>query len=76
MTCDVIELDGRRAIVCHGHKRVNVRCACGKPATAACDWKLNQFHRCDERLCDDCRHRVGKKWQSHPLNVQPGLFDD
>ena len=50
--CQAIVLaDGTRAIVCGGH-RSRKRCACGRPATLACDWKVPRT--CDAAICDRC----------------------
>jgi hypothetical protein len=55
MTCDRITLPGgARAIVCSSRKRQ--RCACGKPATLLCDWKVptRRIGTCDAPMCTGC----------------------
>lgn len=54
MTCErVILPDGTAAIVCSGRRRK--RCACGRPATRLCDWKLrSRSGTCDTPLCAAC----------------------
>ncbi len=55
MTCDAVTLPGGgRAIVCSSRKRQ--RCACGKPATLLCDWKVTGSRRatCDVPICTAC----------------------
>lgn len=55
MVCEVITLDGgTRAIVCSSRKRQ--RCACGRVATLACDWKVpgRRSGTCDAPICRTC----------------------
>ncbi len=65
MGCSYVRLpDGTRAIVC-GYRQRQRRCACGRPSTRLCDWKIAQPERgrrggkpktCDAPLCDQCTH--------------------
>ncbi|KKI17474.1 hypothetical protein [Sphingomonas sp. Ag1] len=55
MTCEVVPIPGGgTAIVCSSHRRQ--RCACGKPATRLCDWKVptKKSGTCDKPLCASC----------------------
>jgi hypothetical protein len=57
MPCEVIHLPGGgTAIVCSRGRRQ--RCACGKPATLLCDWKVKgkRSGTCDKPLCASCSH--------------------
>lgn len=59
--CDVVALaDGTRAIVCGGHHRRR-RCACGRPATLECDWKVptRRSGTCDAPICARCTTSPG-----------------
>jgi hypothetical protein len=52
--------NGAHAIVC-GRTRKTKRCACGKPSTRLCDWKIEPRAKlssvtCDIPLCDDCSY--------------------
>lgn len=54
MTCERVALPGGgAAIVCT--KRTK-RCACGRPATLACDWKVatRKSGTCDAPVCARC----------------------
>lgn len=62
MACEHVTLpDGTRAIVC-GTRRPRQRCACGRPATLLCDWKLapdqtsrrRKSRTCDAPICTSC----------------------
>lgn len=53
--CERVALpDGGFAIVCGGHGRQ--RCACGRRATLACDWKVpgKKSGTCDAPICARC----------------------
>ena len=53
MTCNTVTLpDGARAIVCTQTRR----CACGRPHTLLCDWKMpaKASGTCDAPLCRKC----------------------
>jgi hypothetical protein len=55
MACEHVTLpDGTAAIVCGSHRRK--RCACGRPATLACDWKVpaRRSGTCDAPICAGC----------------------
>lgn len=55
MICETVTLpDGGRAIVCMSGQRK--RCACGRPATLACDWKVptRRSGTCDAPICERC----------------------
>jgi hypothetical protein len=69
MPCDRVTLpDGMAAIVCSRSRAPRQRCACGKPATLLCDWKVPQGknpassseavgHKqatCDAPICASC----------------------
>lgn len=57
MPCEKVSLEGGGfAIVCTREKRR--RCACGRPGSRLCDWKVKgKFSAtCDEPLCDRCTH--------------------
>lgn len=68
MKCDYVELpNGSRAIVCTSARRgaKQQKCACGKPATIQCDWKLPQMRdtigkqgTCDRHICEKCALEV------------------
>lgn len=56
MACESVKLpDGGTAIVC-GPRRPSKRCACGRPATLLCDWKVpgKRSGTCDAPICDRC----------------------
>lgn len=56
MPCDRVTLpDGTAAIVCSRGPR-RARCACGKPATRLCDWKVpgRRSGTCDAPICASC----------------------
>ncbi len=56
MPCDRVTLpDGTGAIVCSRGPR-RQRCACGKPATRLCDWKMKATGSgtCDAPICAAC----------------------
>jgi len=58
------------AIVCtRGRAKPPARCACGKPATRECDWRIKRFVgprggkltkprvvTCDAPICESCSH--------------------
>lgn len=55
MACQHVTLPGGgSAIVCGTRSRQ--RCACGKPATLACDWKVptKKSGTCDAPICARC----------------------
>lgn len=55
MPCTSVTLPGgEHAIVCTTGRRQ--RCACGKPATKLCDWKVKtkRSGTCDRPLCKTC----------------------
>lgn len=55
MTCHHVKLpDGTAAIVCTSGRRK--RCACGKPGTLLCDWKMpeRKSGTCDTPICARC----------------------
>lgn len=55
MACQRIQLpDGTSAIVC-GTRRA-ARCACGRPGTLLCDWKVKgrRSGTCDAPICNRC----------------------
>lgn len=55
MACKHITLPGGgTAIVCGTRRRQ--RCACGRPATLACDWKVQarKSGTCDAPICAQC----------------------
>lgn len=57
MPCETVTLPGGgRAIVC-GSRRTP-RCACGRPSTQLCDWKVpsRRSGTCDKPLCKQCTH--------------------
>jgi hypothetical protein len=52
MVCDRVTMPGGgTAIVCSSRRRK--RCACGRPATLLCDWKV-PGGTCDTDLCARC----------------------
>jgi hypothetical protein len=56
MPCDRVSLpDGTAVILCSRGPR-RQRCACGKPATLLCDWKLRGARTltCDAPICAAC----------------------
>ncbi len=64
MTCEWLRLPGGgTAIVKYAGRRAQT-CACGKPSTRLCDWKLRPEEQrrrlksvtCDRPLCDSCTH--------------------
>jgi hypothetical protein len=55
MTCERVVLPGgQAAIVCSSGRRN--RCACGRPETLLCDWKVAERRSgtCDASICDRC----------------------
>lgn len=55
MACERVSLPGGgHAIVCGSRPRS--RCACGKPATLLCDWKVPERRSgtCDAPICASC----------------------
>lgn len=55
MTCHPIDIPGvGRGFVCTSGKRK--RCACGRPATLECDWKVpgRKSGTCDAPICARC----------------------
>lgn len=54
MICERVTLpNGAAAIVCSSRKRQ--RCACGRPATLLCDWKVpGKSGTCDAPICTAC----------------------
>lgn len=55
MSCDVVTLPGgATAIVCSARRRD--RCACGRPGTLLCDWKVpkRRSGTCDKPICQEC----------------------
>jgi hypothetical protein len=55
MTCEFVQLPGGgTAIICTAGRRK--RCACGRLATLACDWKAprKKSGTCDAPICDRC----------------------
>lgn len=58
MTCERVALPGGvTAIVCSS--RTRQRCACGRPATRLCDWKVptRKSGTCDEPVCARCAYQ-------------------
>lgn len=56
MPCERVSLPGGGlAIVC-GTRASRQRCACGKPATLLCDWKVpaRRSGTCDAPICSSC----------------------
>lgn len=56
MACERVSLPGGiQAIVC-GTRSRRQRCACGKPATLLCDWKVptRRSGTCDAPICASC----------------------
>lgn len=55
MVCERVNVGGTSAIVC-GPRRRRPRCACGRPATLECDWKVpsRKSGTCDAPICDRC----------------------
>lgn len=56
MACETVHLPGgARAIVC-GPRQRQKRCACGKPGTLLCDWKVEgkKSGTCDKPICSGC----------------------
>lgn len=79
MKCTHLNLgDGMQAIVCGG-RRVHT-CACGRPSTKLCDWKIGRGRTCDKRLCDECAYSPAPEkdlcpthaeaWKRHPKNTE------
>lgn len=55
MTCHPVEIPGvGRGFVCTSGRRK--RCACGRPATLECDWKVptRKSGTCDAPICAKC----------------------
>lgn len=55
MPCNLVKLQtGETAFVCTSGRRK--RCACGKPATLECDWKVKDRRSgtCDRPICAAC----------------------
>lgn len=74
MTCHHVKLaDGTAAIVCTSGKRK--RCACGKPATLLCDWKVG--HRrtgtCDVPICESCSSKPAPDKDLCPVHAEAWL---
>ena len=58
MVCTPIKLEGgMTAIVCCGRGRKR-RCACERPATLLCDWKVGKGKTCDRPICTGCAKEV------------------
>jgi|UPI000689E282 hypothetical protein len=58
MTCDRVSLPGGgSAIICSS--RTRQRCACGRPATLLCDWKVptRKSGTCDAPVCARCAYQ-------------------
>lgn len=56
MACETVDLgNGQRAIVC-GARPKRKKCACGRPAGLACDWKTaeRKSGTCDVPICGEC----------------------
>lgn len=56
MACERVPMPGGGyAIVC-GTRSRRQRCACGKPATLLCDWKVPECRSgtCDAPICASC----------------------
>lgn len=59
MTCDRVQLPGGGvAIVCSRGRRPRPKCACGKPSSLLCDWKV-KGGTCDAPICVSCAEHVG-----------------
>lgn len=56
MGCERIALPGGGAAIVCGTRTRTRRCACGRPATLLCDWKVpgRRSGTCDKPICDDC----------------------
>jgi len=56
MVCERVSLPGGAAAIVCGPARK--RCACGKPHTLLCDWKVpgKRSGTCDRPLCARCTH--------------------
>lgn len=54
MPCHTVATPGGAAIVCGVRGRQ--RCACGRPATLLCDWKVptKKSGTCDAPICSRC----------------------
>lgn len=55
MDCQIVQVDGVRAIVCGDHRRPKCK-ACGKPSDRQCDWKMpgKRSGTCDAHVCSSC----------------------
>jgi len=55
MPCQHVKIDGVSAIVC-GPRTRRRKCACGRPSSRLCDWKIRgkKSGTCDKPLCDRC----------------------
>ena len=58
MACALVKLPDRlTAIVCRS-RRPQRRCACKRPATLLCDWKVGHGKTCDRPICTSCAQEV------------------
>jgi hypothetical protein len=64
MSCTPVKTPHGTAIVCDRKRKRPPRCACGKPATMLCDWKLgmvdNVSQTCSAPVCAACALEVTK----------------
>lgn len=44
---------GGRGFVCTGRQKLK-RCACGRPGTQLCDWKIGGGKTCSRPICSSC----------------------
>lgn len=56
MPCIPFSQDGMTGFMCTTGRRK--RCACGRPATKECDWKVpgKKSGTCDRPICAGCTH--------------------
>ncbi len=83
MTCETYTMpNGSVAIICGSSPRK--RCACGRPATLECDWKVpsRRSGTCDRPLCSHCTYVPDKnkdlcpehadRWQQRLAALEAG----
>lgn len=72
MTCERFEFPGGVATICSRGRRTKPvpPCACGNPATHACDYSLGSRKTCSRSLCERCRVQMDKGKDFCPAHAE------
>jgi hypothetical protein len=88
--CERIKFgDGDIGLICGGRHSRPLFCACGRSATALCDWKMGADKTCDRPICEAHAKQVARgkhlcpehqllydEWLRRHPPAQRNLFDE